>query len=83
MKTITPVLASAHQERRFAGDLAARRGFGSARAFHRCRNPLWPPQRPCTGTMTTGRCDSIGYWREALFIASATHGEIPCGGKGW
>jgi len=26
----------------------------------------------------TGHCDSIGYWREALFIASATHGEIPC-----
>jgi hypothetical protein len=28
-------------------------------------------------------CDSIGYWREALFIASATHGEIPCAAKGW
>ena len=26
----------------------------------------------------TGHCDSLGYWREALFIASAaTHGEIP------
>ncbi len=28
--------------------------------------------------MMTVDCDSIGYWREALFIASATHGEIPC-----
>jgi hypothetical protein len=28
--------------------------------------------------MTTVDCDSTGYWREALFIASATHGEIPC-----
>jgi hypothetical protein len=24
----------------------------------------------------------MGYWREALFIASVTHGEIPCAGKG-
>jgi hypothetical protein len=31
----------------------------------------------------TGRCGSIGYWREALFIASATDGEIPCAAKGW
>ena len=31
----------------------------------------------------TGWCGSIGYWREALFIASTTHGEIPCGAKGW
>ncbi len=35
-------------------------GFGSAPVFHRCRNPLWPPQRPCGGTMTTGQCASIG-----------------------
>jgi len=33
--------------------------------------------------MTTVDCDSIGYWREALFIASATHGEIPCAANGW
>jgi hypothetical protein len=26
----------------------------------------------------TGHCDSIGYWREALFIASTTHRETPC-----
>jgi hypothetical protein len=27
---------------------------------------------------------SMGYWREALFIVSATHGEIPCAAaKGW
>jgi hypothetical protein len=33
--------------------------------------------------MMTGHCDSIGYWREALFIPSATHGEIPCAANGW
>jgi hypothetical protein len=33
--------------------------------------------------MMTGQCDSIGYWREALFIASATHGEIPSAAKDW
>ena len=33
--------------------------------------------------MMTVDCDSISYWREALFIASATHGEIPCAAKGW
>ena len=28
-----------------SGDLAARTGFGSARAFHRCRNPFGPARR--------------------------------------
>jgi hypothetical protein len=27
--------------------------------------------------------DRAGYWRETLFIASATHGEIPWAAKGW
>ena len=31
--------------------------------------------------MTT-RGDSLAYWLEALFIACATQGEIPCGAKG-
>jgi hypothetical protein len=33
--------------------------------------------------MTTKPCDSKGYWREALFIASAALGEIPFAAKGW
>ena len=37
-----------------------REGFRSARASQRSRRALWPPLRPCTGTMMTGHCDSIG-----------------------
>jgi hypothetical protein len=44
---------------------------------------LGPIRRACGRTMMTGHCGSVGYWREALFIASATHGKIPCAGKGW
>jgi len=42
------------------GGLGCPQGFGSAPAFQRCRHPLWPPQRPCTGTLLPEHCDSIG-----------------------
>jgi hypothetical protein len=65
------------------GDLAARTRFGSAPASHKPCGLLGPIRRACGRTLMTERCGSMGYWREALFIASATHGKIPCAGKGW
>jgi hypothetical protein len=41
-------------------DLPAGTGFGSARAFQRCWQPLWPVWRACGGTMMTGHWGSMG-----------------------
>jgi len=40
---------------RFCGDLAARTGFGSAGAFHRCWEPLGPPWRAFSRRQQLGR----------------------------
>jgi hypothetical protein len=81
-----PILAYRIQEQGF-GSLSVRAQerlrFGSPSVSQPLLKFSGPSWRPCGGTMMTGHCRSIGYWREALFIASATHGEIPCAAKGW
>src|ERR1017187_8555311 len=37
-----------------AGTRLPGRGLGRARAYQRSWKPLWPAQRPCSGTMMTG-----------------------------
>jgi hypothetical protein len=55
-----------YQESPFCCDLPARRGFGSAGAFQRCRQPFGPPQRPTTGTAMTRQTDTRVAVREGL-----------------